>query len=217
MDIIRRKHGAQISLDEKDFQKIFATEKRKVNLKRIGLFMLMFFVIWAGLLTISAPKAITSIAFAKQGADLLQSGVTEVVTDPALAQDHFISSSTNFQKASVEMQKMNLASKFLILSPNVRSSIHLLRAGNYLAHTGVDLSKIMEKSDSQSPTKTSENGSIEQILSSELLSAQTFLEAKSKYIYSGYDNLEKANAELEKINTKYIPDEQKDLVISICG
>lgn len=225
MDIIRKKTEtfwsvpnkplprAQILLDEKDFQKIFTAEKRKVNLKRIGLFILFFFIIWSGLLTVSAPKAFTSIAFAKQGADLLQSGVTEVITNPALAQDHFISSSTNFQKASAEMQKMNITSKFLFLSPNVRSSIHLLRAGNYLAHTGVDLSKILEKSNIQSTKQPTGNGSVEQILSSELLSAREFLDAKSEYIYSGFNNLEKASAELEKINPKYIPDEQKDLVI----
>lgn len=225
MDIYRRKaesfwsesknsqSKSEISLSEKDFKTIFKVEKRAINFKRIGLFILIFFIIWSGFLSASVPKAITGIAYAKQGAGLLQAGLSVILTNPNQARNLFISSSRSFQKASGQMRGMNIASKFLLVSPKLRSSIHLLHAGNDLAHTGAFLSKLLEKAPNQSTNISAENQSIEEILSSEILKTQNFLADRSDYIFSGFDNLNRATKELAKINPEHVPREQRQMVI----
>lgn len=225
MDIYRRKAEsfwseskksrlkAKTLLNEKDFKTIFKVEKRAINFQRIGLFVLIFFIVWSGFLSVSTPKAFSSIAHAKQGAGLLQAGLSAILTNPDQAQNLFISSSQSFQKASNQMQGMNIASKFLLISPKLRSNIHLLQAGNYLAHTGAFLSKLLEKAPEQSTNVSAENLNIEEVLSNEISKTQNFLADRSDYVFSSFDNLNRAAKELKKVNPKHIPQEQRLMVI----
>lgn len=195
------------SLSKKDIQKIFRTEKRKLNFKPIGLTILILAIFWLGLVAFSIPRLTKSIAYAQEGAEQLGSGLAALAVGPDLSRQYFIASSQSLKSAASMLKSLGDYAKVLLALPQAQSSLHLMRAANHLAAVGADLTLLVEGNQPNSPSV--KTNTIETILTEYLSKTDTFLAEKSEVLARVVKRLNQANQEIQQANFNHLPKNQK--------